>query len=220
MNDIQRLSDIVKNLFPKKQKITLIQIGANDGSDNFFMEDPVRDLIKNNDAIYATLVEPQKVEFENLKKNYEGYENRVEFINVAISNKNEPVKLYKNVHQNGTTGHSSLLLRQNESNTIFDEKSYEIVDGITISKLMSNKDSKIDILVIDTEGYDMEIIKQFIGEKIYPQVIYFEKPYPLDNNDRLGLVETGESALSILLDKLQEIGYNIEILSGNILCVR
>lgn len=220
MNDIQRLYDVVTTLFEKKEKIILLQIGDNDGSDNFFMEDPVRDLIKNNDKIFATLVEPQKVEFNNLKKNYEGYEHRVEFINVAISNQNQKVKLYKNTHQNGTTGHSSLLLRQNETNTIFDEQSYEIVDGVTVSELMSNKNPDIDILVIDTEGYDMEIIKQFISEEIYPNVIYFEKPYPLENNDRLGLVQTGDSALYNLLDKLAEIGYNTEILSGNVLCVR
>lgn len=220
MNDIQKLSETVNNLFVEKEKIILIQIGANDGSDNFFMEDPVRDLVKSNDRICAILVEPQKIEFENLKANYKGYEHRIEFVNVAISNKNGPVKLYKNIHQNGTTGHSSLLLRQNESNTIFDEQSYETVKGITISKLLVGKNKKVDILAIDTEGYDMEIIKQFIVEKIYPRIIYFEKPYPLDNNDRLGLVETGESASQILLDKLREIGYNIEILSGNILCVR
>lgn len=112
------------------------------------------------------------------------------------------------------------MLRQNENNTIFDEQSYEIVDGVTVSKLMSNKNPDIDILVIDTEGYDMEIIKQFISEEIYPNVIYFEKPYPLENNDRLGLVQTGNSALHNLLDKLIEIGYNTEILSGNVLCIR
>ena len=220
MNDIQRLHEVINTLFEKKEKITLLQIGSNDGSDNFFMEDPVRDLIRNNDKIFATLVEPQKIEFENLKRTYEGYEHRVEFVNVAISTQNQKVKLYKNIHQNGTTGHSSLLLRQNENNTIFDEKSYEIVDGVTVSKLMSDKSHDIDILAIDTEGYDMEIIKQFIFEKIYPNVIYFEKPYPLENNDRLGLIQTGYSALHDLVDKLSEIGYNTEILSGNVLCVR
>lgn len=46
MNDIQKLYDVVTTLFEKKEKIILLQIGANDGSDNFFMEDPVRDLIK------------------------------------------------------------------------------------------------------------------------------------------------------------------------------
>lgn len=220
MNDIQKLTNKVNTLFEDTKKIILVQIGANDGSDNFFMEDPVRDLIKNNKKIFATLVEPQKVEFENLKQNYKEYENRVEFVNVAISNKNGPIKLYKNIHTNGTTGHSSLLLRQNEDNTTFDEECFELVEGVTVSTLMQDKSQNVDVLVIDTEGYDMEIIKQFVSEKIYPKIIYFEKPYPLNNNDRLGLVQTGESALYILLDKLEEIGYNVEILSGNILCAR
>lgn len=220
MNDIQVLTKTIDDIFKSSEKIFLIQVGANDGSDNFFMEDPVRDLIKNDHKIFATLVEPQKIEFENLKENYKGYEDRIEFVNVAISHKNGDVKLYKNVHKNGTTGHSSLLLRQNENNTTFEEQCYEVVKGVTVSKLMSNKHKNVDVLVIDTEGYDMEIIKQFIKEKIYPKVIYFERPYPLDNNDRLGVVETGESALCVLLDNLKEIGYNTEILSGNVLCVR
>ena len=220
MNDIQRLYDVVTTLFEKKERIVLVQVGANDGSDNFFMEDPVRDLIKGNERIHATLVEPQKIEFDNLKKNYDGYEHRVEFVNVAISSQNEPVKLYKNIHENGTSGHSSLLLRQNEANTTFNEQSYEMVEGVTVSKLMSGRNNEVDILVIDTEGYDMEIIKQFMNEEIYPRVMYFEKPYPLDNNDRLGQVKTGNSALQSLLDKLKQLSYDVDILDGNVLCVR
>ena len=220
MNDIQRLYDVVTTLFEKKERIVLVQVGANDGSDNFFMEDPVRDLIKGNEAIHGTLVEPQKIEFDNLKKNYDAYEHRVEFVNVAISSQNEPVKLYKNIHENGTSGHSSLLLRQNEANTTFNEQSFEMVEGVTVSKLMSGRNNEVDILVIDTEGYDMEIIKQFMNEEIYPRVMYFEKPYPLDNNDRLGQVKTGNSALQSLLDKLKQLSYDVDILDGNVLCVR
>ena len=220
MNDIQRLYDVVTTLFEKKERIVLVQVGANDGSDNFFMEDPVRDLIKGNERIHGTLVEPQKIEFDKLKKNYDGYEHRVEFVNVAISSQNEPVKLYKNIHENGTSGHSSLLLRQNETNTTFNEQSYEMVEGVTVSKLMSGRNNEVDILVIDTEGYDMEIIKQFMNEEIYPRVMYFEKPYPLDNNDRLGQVKTGNSALQSLLDKLKQLSYDVDILDGNVLCVR
>jgi FkbM family methyltransferase len=220
MRDINKLEYAINNICADQNKISLIQIGANDGSDNaqMGMEDPVRNFVKNNYKIFAILIEPQKIEFENLKKTYKGYEDRVQFFNFAIADKNGPIKLYKNIDANGNPGHSSLLLRQDEQNCKFSEESYEIVEGITIYKFMLNKDKIIDALIIDAEGYDIEIIKQFIQEKIYPKIIYFEKPYPRPNNDRLGLIETGDIPLNNILDKLKNLNYNIEILDGNILC--
>lgn len=220
MRDIDKLEHAINNICADQNKISLIQIGANDGSDNaqMGMEDPVRNILKNNDKIFAILIEPQKIEFENLKKTYKGYENRVQLFNFGIAYKNGPIKLYKNIDPNGNSGHSSLLLRQDEQNCKFSEENYEIIEGITIYKFMLNKDKIIDALIIDAEGYDIEIIKQFIQEKIYPKIIYFEKPYPTPNNDRLRLIETGDIPLNNLLDKLKNLNYNIEILNGNILC--
>lgn len=220
MSDINKLKDTIYNICADQNKISIIQIGANDGSDNghMGMEDPVRDLIKNDNKIFAILIEPQKIQFENLKETYKGYEHRVQFFNFAIASENRPIKLYQNIDASGNSGHSSLLLRENEKNCTFSEENYEIVEGITICKFMLNRDKIIDALIIDTEGYDMEIIKQFIEEKIYPKIIYFEMPYPKPNNDRLGLIETGDIPLNNLIDKLKNLNYNIEMLDGNILC--
>ena len=220
MNDIEYFHNIVKQKFYKREKIFLIQIGANDGSDENFMEDPVRDLIRNDVRIFSVLIEPQKIEFDKLKNNYSDQKNRISFLNVAISSTDGEIKLYKNIDPKGTSGHSTLLLRQNDSYTLFDENNYELVDGITVSTLMKSCDSSVDVLVIDTEGFDMEIVNQFIDQKIYPEIIYFEKPHPNPNDDRLNQVKCGFEELDNLLDRLQEIGYNNNILLGNVLCVK
>lgn len=220
MNDIKEFHDNVLSKFKGQENIFLIQVGSNDGSDNNFMEDPVRDLIKDDERFFSVLIEPQKNEFKRLKENYSKQKNRIDFLNVAISLSDGPVKLYKNMDREGTSGHSTLLLRQNGQNTLFDEKHYELVDGITVSTLLKSYENSVDVLVIDTEGFDMEIVKQFIGEKIYPKIIYFERPHPNPNDDRLNNVKCGYDELNDLLDNLTSLGYNSKILSGNVLCIK
>lgn len=220
MNDIKEFHDSVISKFENQEKIFLVQVGSNDGSDNNFMEDPVRDLIKNDERFFSVLIEPQKNEFESLKKNYSKQKDRIDFLNIAISRTDGQVKLYKNIDPKGTSGHSTLLLRQNEQNTFFDENHYELVDGVTVSTLMKPYKSLVDILAIDTEGFDMEIVKQFIEEKIYPEIIYFEKPHPNPNDDRLKSVKCGYDELNNLLNTLSNLGYNSKVLSGNVLCIK
>lgn len=220
MNDIQEFHETVLSKFQNQDKIHLIQVGANDGSDENFMEDPVRDLIKNDERFFSILIEPQKEEFKRLKKNYSKQKDRINFLNIAISREDAPVKLYKNIDSKGTSGHSTLLLRQNDSYTLFDENHYELVKRVRVSTLMKSYDFSIDILAIDTEGFDMEIINQFLDEKIYPKVIYFEKPHPNPDDDRLNQVKCGYDELNNLLDKLKNLNYNSKILSGNILAIK
>jgi FkbM family methyltransferase len=220
MNDIKEFHDSVLSNFEGRENIFLIQVGSNDGSDNNFMEDPVRDLIEDDGRFFSVLIEPQKNEFGRLKDNYSNQKDRIDFLNVAISHVDGPVKLYKNMDHEGTSGHSTLLLRQNDQNTLFDENHYELVDGITVSTLMKPYENSVDILVIDTEGFDMEIVKQFIGEKIHPKIIYFERPHPNPNDDRLNTVKCGYDELNNLLNDLTSLGYNSKILSGNVLCIK
>jgi len=66
----------------------------------------------------------------------------------------------------------------------------------------------------------MEIVKQFIEWKIYPKIIYFERPHPNPNDDRLNMVKCGYDELNNLLNDLASLGYNSKILSGNVLCIK
>jgi len=215
MTDDEELYQTLINKF-SNEKVFLIQIGANDG----VMADPVNSFIKNNSNVSALLIEPQKEVFKILQENYSDFLNRVSFLNVAITETDSQVKLYKNIDPLGSSGHSTLLLRQNEYAGHFDENFYELVDGICVSTLLEKVDKNINILVTDTEGYDIEIIKQFISNKILPDVIFFEKPYPLPGNDRLNIVETGNQVLEKIICSLNELDYDTRVLSGNVLCIK
>lgn len=215
MTDDEELYQTLINKFGNEE-VFLIQIGANDG----VMADPVNSFIKNNSNVSALLIEPQKEVFKILQENYSDFLNRVSFLNVAITETDSQVKLYKNIDPLGSSGHSTLLLRQNEYAGHFDENFYELVDGICVSTLLEKVDKNINILVTDTEGYDIEIIKQFISNKILPDVIFFEKPYPLPGNDRLNIVETGNQVLEKITCSLNELDYDTRVLSGNVLCIK
>ena len=176
--DTIALKCLLQGMFNNK-KFVLCQIGANDG----VSADPIYDIIKENKNIEAHLVEPQQEAFKLLIKNYSNInnENRVYFYNYALTNTNDAVKLYKNTAVNGTDGHSSLLIRDLDvvNNIVvakYTENDYELVKGITCVVLNTKINKNIDVLVIDTEGYDVEIIKMYIENNIFPKVIYFERP--------------------------------------------
>lgn len=215
MSDEEQLYQSIIGKFGN-EKVFLVQIGANDG----VMADPVNGFIKNNNNVSALLIEPQKEVFKVLQENYSDILDRVSFLNVAITKSDSQVKLYKNIDPLGSSGHSTLLLRQNEYASHFDENSYELVEGICVSTLLKKVDNVINILVIDTEGYDIEIVKQFISNKTLPDIIFFERPYPSPGNDRLNIVETGNQVLEEIVCGLNELDYDVKILSGNILCTK
>jgi FkbM family methyltransferase len=51
----------------------------------------------------------------------------------------------------------------------------ETVDGVTFDTLFSKYNvTNVDLLQVDTEGYDKEILKMFPFERIKPSIIHFE----------------------------------------------
>ena len=91
------------------EKFVLCQIWVNDG----VSADPIYKYVNEHKNIEAHFIEPQKKAFELLVENYNEIkdEKRTFYYNYALSNKNEPIKLYINTAVNGTDGHSSLLVR-------------------------------------------------------------------------------------------------------------
>lgn len=219
-NDTLTLKKTLNEIF-KQNDIVLCQIGANDG----ISADPIYDFIKENKNVEAHLVEPQKDSFLLLIKNYDDIKSdkRVFFYNNALTNVNEKIKLYKNTAINGTDGHSSLLIRDLDIvNGIevakFDEDNYELVEGITIKELQKLIKKDIDVLIIDTEGYDVEIVKIYLKENIYPKIIYFERPGitgKLPGEEIL----LGTDAEKYIFEKLYK-NYIINKLQDNWLCIK
>ncbi len=175
----------------KKGDFFVVQIGANDG----ITHDPIHKFIKR-DRWSGVLMEPQPTVFrESLSKIYQNHKG-LHPLCAAIGEKDGSQKLYKIgfSEMRWATGLASFSL--NKVKEHFEEGvvqkncekygielpkdpaqqiSYENVKVISPDTLMDTYSiSKIDLLQIDAEGFDLEVIRIFDIKKTKPQAIIFE----------------------------------------------
>ncbi|MCB0650926.1 MAG: FkbM family methyltransferase [Saprospiraceae bacterium] len=183
----------------QNEGIFFIQVGSNDG----IQHDPLYKFIKR-DRWKGIMMEPQKTAFSKLSYAYP--KGNVHLVNKAISDNNEPKKLYKIAFtdQRWASGISSFL-RQHVEDRIADGhvdrqcKKYGIIppenkeDYITYDEvecinfptlLKEFAVKKVDLLHIDTEGFDYEVIKLFDFNLFKPRVVAFEHTHLSDADYR------------------------------------
>ena len=159
----------------RNRKVSVLQIGANDGINADF----IRDRAIANDW-FCVLVEPHPVYFETLKKNYDKC-RRVFFENVACSNNSGSLELFyvKEVSEDKywSTGIASFdkshLLRHS-----IDEENISKVDVplVSLNSLVEKYFLyDVDILVIDVEGHELSVFNSGEFIKFQPKLIIFEK---------------------------------------------
>jgi FkbM family methyltransferase len=165
--------------------VFFIQIGANDGQH----ADPLhRHIIANHWA--GILVEPVPELFNRLNDTYADHDNLV-FIKAAITERDGLTTFYRTKTSTGdnqyeseglgtldrdvltkTTRHSELL-----SQSIIEEQ----VKGISVDTLLkTNNIERLDLIQIDTEGYDYKILKQFDLALHKPLLIIYEHKHLRD----------------------------------------
>ena len=166
---------IIENLFKNKIK-QIIQIGANDG----IRFDNLNKFIKKYKT-RSVLVEPIKNNFDQLKKNYKRF-NFVKIENSAISINNEINFLYKvdekflNYYEDHVPGITSFNKNHLLKHGVKEKHiSKEKVKSISIKNLINKYNlKKLDLLYIDTEGYDGKIVLDFLKIKSLRPIIIFE----------------------------------------------
>jgi len=157
-----KIIDIIP-LYPEKNRMTFIEVGANDGVDN----DPIKGWVKQY-GWTGVLIEPVSSAFEDLKNNYVGISG-VFFENIAISNSDEKfATMYK--------PKSSKIASLDKNHTPMRGKYKEI--EVRLKKLNNIVDeyniSNLDLLNIDAEGYDFEVIRSLDFGMIRPKIIHYE----------------------------------------------
>lgn len=173
----ERFDKIIKEYAKKEKNFFFIQIGANDG----IKADPIY-LYTKMYGWKGILVEPVKYIFKNLKENYE---DGLIFENVAIANKNGFKKFYRLKKINDDVplwcDEIGSFIKKNVikyEDKIKNLRKYLIIEDIrclTLKSLLNkHKVKKIDLLMIDTEGYDYNILKQIPFGKIKPKIIIYE----------------------------------------------
>ena len=200
--------DVLKSLYKNNLVNKIVQIGANDG----VRFDELRNfLIEFNTK--ALLVEPIPEYYSNLKKNYKEHKNIV-LENSAISVNEEKKLMFKvdeNFHKfydDHVYGLSSFeknhLLKHGVSKKhIVSEK----IKAINIKDLLNkHKFLDLDLLYVDAEGYDGNIIREFIQKvEARPTIIFefihidhdvFKEVIKLLNQNNYKLFRCGENIVA------------------------
>lgn len=157
-----------------------IQIGANDG----ITSDPIHELVKKY-RWKGILVEPVPYLFRKLKENYANQSADLIFANIAISQAVEKRKIYYISDEKGelptwATGLNSF----NKDHILWQERNFpmigefieeETINCMPLSDLMKqNSVERLDLLLIDVEGYDYEVLKQLDSTPCLPNVVIYE----------------------------------------------
>ena len=161
-----------------KKNVFFVQVGSNDATHG----DPLRDFIFNCNWS-GIMIEPVKFVFKRLEKNFSKFEN-ITLENVAISNESGVKDFYYlqecddlpvTYDQLGSFSLDTILKNSTWIPDIQERIVTTQVDCITFAQLCKkNNVTDIDIIHIDTEGYDFEIIKMIDFECFKPKIILYE----------------------------------------------
>ncbi len=175
------ISQFLERFNATHSKIFFIQVGSNDGVSG----DPIYRFIQNESSQWrGILIEPVPYLFEKLKMNYLTESIRLIFENIAIDSNKGSRTLYRisETPQTSTLWFEqiasfdrNMLEKHRRFIPDFDKRVIEetVMTDTFENLLRKHTVEKIDLVHIDTEGYDFEIIKM-IGRKNMPNVLLFE----------------------------------------------
>ena len=180
------------HLFSKTIKnLTVIQVGANDGFNN----DPIVKFILR-DSWKGILIEPQKYIYCKYLEPLHAKSKNIQTIHAAIGYDDGILPLYKlsfcdDRWASGLATFNKEVLENMVLDGSIERKAARY--GIRVPKLQADYISKedvpvlspqtlkesyrihaVDFLMIDTEGFDLEIVKMFLKASCEPSVIVFE----------------------------------------------
>ncbi len=199
------LEPLLYRRLKKTGKLFFVQIGANDG----VYRDPLFEFVtKHHDQIAGLALEPMQETFQKLQANYAKYPH-VTPVNAAIHTTEKQIDIHK-----VDPAYLGKLPEWARGIASFDKEHYkalnvpaeamitETVRCLTFDELVRQYDVEhIDLLQIDTEGYDAEIIKSIDFSKIKPSIIRFE------HNLEAGKMDT--TAFTDLANFMHQDGYDV-----------
>ncbi len=174
-----KVKTFFKNQFLEKN-LNIIDIGAHKGETiNFFFKN------FNINKIYV--FEPNRKLYKSLKKKF--INQNIFIFNYAVGFQNEKNKLNISIDSASSTinkinTNTNYYKRKKKILTLGKKTPYFLdtqeIEVINLSEFLLKKENKIDILKIDTEGYELNILKG-INEKDFKKIkfIYFEHHYDL-----------------------------------------
>lgn len=198
-----------------KEDFFFVQIGANDGVSH----DPIYKYIEDFDW-GGIMIEPQQEPYNKLKNKY-SENKKITTLNCAISDREEDVKLYNFIGSGHSidnfTGGGTILFRESSE---FDKNNYSVVPSRTFGSIIDEFNIlDIDLLVIDTEGYDGMILNEIDFSKVNIRAIHFEK-WPV--RQRVESIDGNEDYIdsAAAVEKLTALGYEVKELDNDCFATR
>lgn len=178
VDDLDPFEPLLYKALKKKGSLFIVQIGANDG----VLFDPIYDFVTAHpDAVSGLALEPLPDFFARLKANY-AHCPRFVPLNVAIHNTAKEMTIWRVKPEAVPKGKEGL-----HGTASFNPEHYKLsglsaadvtpekVRCLTFAELMSeHRVQHVDVLQIDTEGYDFEILKALDLTTLRPTIIHFE----------------------------------------------
>lgn len=165
---------VVESHLRRHDNFFFLQVGANDGA----LDDPIRELILKHD-LPGLMVEPLPDMFERLQANF-AEQTRLIYENVAITADPGTVKIYRVAadasgpeHWHGMASLSrDHLISEGAPEALVREC---VVEATTMRALLDkHRIGQVDLLQVDTEGYDFEILKFALQCGLRPSIINYE----------------------------------------------
>lgn len=173
---------LIDQLTPSSSDFFLVQVGANDGRTG----DPIYEFIERYHW-RSLLLEPQPEVFKQLVENYRN-EPQLILENVALGETDGTLTMYtvKGSSYLGSFDRDALVKRVRDSSNIV-EIAVEVATFHTL--VDRHKIDHVDLLLVDTEGYDFEVIKMALQDGLpKPSLIRYEHLH-LSTPDRKACVQ-------------------------------
>lgn len=200
---------LLSELYLADPGVNLVQVGALEGLD----DDPLKEFLSRH-PINSILIEPQPLAFSRLRSTYSGSRN-ITVCNSAIDVADGRRALYTVSGGPGVPSWAEGLASFDKSTILkhaplIPDLAQHIqpieVDCVTPSTLMQRYGiDEIHALVVDTEGYDLEILRSFWAAGVRPKVLCVEHKHLSRRDFRMMmemLIESGYSIVQLHADLL------------------
>ena len=169
-------------IFGTERHVFFLQIGAHDG----ISDDNIYPFVQKY-SWHGVLVEPVKYLFDRLIENYQGHKG-LSFENKAIAERDgrrmfhrlrETADLLPRFYEQiGSLRLDVLLSHRSHIPGIDDYLLQEEVECVSFDTLVKrHKVTHVDLVLIDTEGYDLNILKTIDFTQFRPRLIIYEQKH-------------------------------------------
>jgi FkbM family methyltransferase len=172
------LEHIIAHALLSHEEFFFIQIGANDGVSN----DPIHKFIKRFEWS-GILLEPLPEVFAELQKTYAG-NSRLKLLNAALSEEDGEKTIFsirmeegvfKKAHQFSSFSKKAVLGQGRWVENVERYVEERQIAAISFDTLLREAGERhIDLLLMDTEGYDYTILKMIDFKRTSPTIVAYE----------------------------------------------